>query len=347
MIVEVAVAVVLLSGAGLMIRSFQRLVNVDPGFKPAHVLAARIQLPRFEHVRRHTIPAKPWPSFDSLLDRLKSLPGVESAALVSEPPLSGQNNDTWFTIEGRPPLAPSDRPDADQRTISTEYFQTMGIPLIKGRYFTRNDTLQSARVVIISQSLAERYFPVQNPLATFEHRFRVALSMRDCGGSGRCPPPVLGRTRATYQLHFAGPTACGTRQRGGAGGKLDVMTLAHAITQQVQALNDDVPVFEFHSLNDYVADSVDNRVFRTLLLGNVCGGGPGYPGWGRNLRSDVILGFASHQRTRDSCSVGRRTKGSDAPGSGAGDAASLGGSRHCVVATAAALARLIAGMLYE
>jgi putative ABC transport system permease protein len=153
----VAIAVVLLCGAGLTIRSFQKLANVNPGFDPSQVLIARIQLPRWAPFDENAF-------FGTLLDRLKALPGVESAGLISYLPLSGQNNDTWFTIEGRAPVASSERPYADIRTVSADYFQTMGIPLMTGRYFTANDNMQSAKVAIVSRSLAEKYFPNRNPL---------------------------------------------------------------------------------------------------------------------------------------------------------------------------------------
>src|SRR5579872_339258 len=139
---EVAIAVVLLAGASLMIRSFERLENVDPGFDPRNVLAARIILPMSPgQVDHHDVVF-----FTQLLDRVKALPGVELAGLVSELPLTGQGNDTAFTIEGRPAVKPSERPNADDRSADAGYFEAMRIPILQGRNFTSADTFNSAKV---------------------------------------------------------------------------------------------------------------------------------------------------------------------------------------------------------
>lgn len=265
-VAEVAIAVVLLSGAGLMIRSFEKLANVNPGFTASHVLAARIQLPRSEARAESYDANKMMAFYGPLLDGLQALPGVQSVGLVSQLPLGGENNDTWFTIEGRPPVAPSERPDADQRTVSTGYFETMGIPLVKGRYFTANDSMQSAKVAIISRSLADKFFPKQNPLG--QH-----LNI-DLGVPFQCE--IVGVVGDVLHRSLAGgsqptnyiPLAQQPMARASivVRGRTDPMALAHAVTAQVQALNGEVPVFEIHAMGDLLSDSVGQPRFRTILL---------------------------------------------------------------------------------
>jgi putative ABC transport system permease protein len=258
-IAEVAIAVVLLSGAGLTIRSFQKLANVNPGFNPAHVLTARIQLPRWA-------PYDESAFFGPLLDRLKALPGVESVGLISYLPLSGQNNETWFTIEGRPPISPSERPYVDIRAVSADYFQTMGIPLIQGRYFSATDNMQSAKVATVSRSLAEKFFPHQNPVGqhlNIDLGFPFPCEIVGVVGD------VLHRSLAEsgQPVNYV-PYA---QRRGGVSniairGRTDALALASAVKRQVRALDGDVPVFDVRTMDTLVSDSIGQSRFRTLLL---------------------------------------------------------------------------------
>ncbi len=265
-IAEVAIAVVLLSGGGLMIRSFQRLAHVNPGFNPAALWTARIQLPRSEIKAESYDAERVMAFYDPLLDGLKALPGVESAALVSELPLSGQNNDTWFTIEGRPPAAPSERPDADERVVSVDYFRTMDIPLVKGRYFTANDNMKSAKVAIVSRSLAEKFFPNQDPVG---QHLNIDLGMPfQCEIVGVVGDVLhrslaAGRQPANYIPYLQQPIG---RANIVVRGRTDAIALAGAVRRQVRALNGDVPVFEIHAMGDLISDSVGQPRFRTLLL---------------------------------------------------------------------------------
>jgi putative ABC transport system permease protein len=341
-IAEVATAVVLLSGAGLMIRSFQRLTNVQPGFKADSLWTARIQLPgRAEKYDPDRIVG----FFRPLLEGLKALPGIESAALVTELPLSGQNNDTWFTIEGRPPIAPSDRPDVDIRTVSASYFQTMGIPLVKGRYFTDNDNLRSAQVVVISRSLAEKFFPNQDPLG--QH-----LNI-DLGTPFQCEivgvvGDILHRSLAgsaqpaNYIPYLQRPPA---RANIVLRGRTDAIALAGAVRQQVRALNSDVPVFEIHAMGDLLSDSVGQPRFRTLLL-------VVFAAMAVLLAAAGIYGVMSYSVTLRTHELGIRV----ALGAGRKELTRLVVGQGMLLAlagvaiglaAAAGLARLVANMLFE
>jgi putative ABC transport system permease protein len=159
-VAEVAFGLILLIGAGLMIRSFERLVNVDPGFDPRNVLMGQISLTRAaydnteERVRY----------VNQTLERLKALPGVQSCAFVAPMPFSGGNVGSDFTIEGRPKPEPGQEPVASNRSVTAEYFQAIKIPLRKGRYFTEQDQRGAAGVAIINETLAANYFPNEDPI---------------------------------------------------------------------------------------------------------------------------------------------------------------------------------------
>jgi predicted permease len=159
-ICEVALAMVLLAGAGLLIRSFIGLDRVDPGFDPHHVFEAGISLPPAAYKG----PAQ-WGSFrNQLLGRVRSLPGVKGASATLLPPLSGNAIPLQLTIQGRAPRSPGNLPSADYSDVGADYFRVMKIPLLRGRLFTRDDTSLSRPVAIINEAMAQRYFPGQDPI---------------------------------------------------------------------------------------------------------------------------------------------------------------------------------------
>ena len=159
-IAEAALALVLVSGAGLFAKSFQRLANVDPGFDSRGVLTMRVSLPP---QRYSTVPQVI--QFEQKLQPLlASLPGVKFAGVTSSVPLSG----TWaaddFTISGRPPLKRSETPSAQYRVVSEDYFRAMSIPIRAGRPFSQDDRLGGRPVVIVNQTLADHFWPGSSPL---------------------------------------------------------------------------------------------------------------------------------------------------------------------------------------
>jgi putative ABC transport system permease protein len=159
-IAETALALTLLVGAGLLIRSFIRLQQVDPGFNPRNVLAAVVTLPQAVYPERTQIA----PFYSQLLERVKALPGVESAAAVSSLPLAGNDSDADFLIEGRPAPQPDQRPVAWISSVSNDYFRAMGMRLVAGREFNERDNESSPKVVIISEATARRHFPNEDPI---------------------------------------------------------------------------------------------------------------------------------------------------------------------------------------
>jgi len=162
-VTEVALSLVLLVGAGLMIKSFAQLTNVPPGFDANNVLTGRISLTRDAYEK----PEECVRYVNQTLDRLKAIPGVETAAFVAPMPFSGGNVGSDFRIEGRPVPEPGTEPSANNRSVTPEYFAAMKIPLIKGRHFTQQDQRGQVGVAIINAALAQQYFQNQEPIGQF------------------------------------------------------------------------------------------------------------------------------------------------------------------------------------
>jgi putative ABC transport system permease protein len=163
---EIALALVLLIGAGLLIKSFWHLQSVDPGFNTANLLTMRVELPeaRYREIPKQTLFRQ------RLLDAMNSLPGVQ-ASMISELPMSGDLLTHNFIIEGRDPLAPGDEPELVTRSVSIDYFRTMEIPLLAGRGFSVQDNADTPMVAVINQSMVREYFPNKDPIGA---RFRWA-----------------------------------------------------------------------------------------------------------------------------------------------------------------------------
>ena len=259
---EVAVAFVLLIGAGLMLRSFQRLGKVDPGFDPSNVVTMQVPLPFGSKA-----DAPKWAEFfRQLVDRVKNVPGVQSVGAISELPLSGQLNDTSFTIDGQAPPPNGQGYFAQQPRVTPDYFKAFGIPLMKGRFFTDQDGPNSAKVVIVSDSLARRYFPKEDPIGKhitidFDEPF-------DCEIVG-----VVGSIRHySLQSRLALEMYVPESQKPEA--QLNVVVrsasapsaIGAAVKKEVQTLNSDLPVYQIRTMEQVIASSVARPRLRTLLL---------------------------------------------------------------------------------
>jgi len=158
---EVALSLVLLVGAGLLVKSFGRILDTDPGFKPQNLLTMQLAVNTNKDEG-----AKALNLFNDLAGRIKRLPGVESAAFSNGIPL-GAAGDTSFAIVGRPKLEPSKQPQTMLYIASPDYLQTMGIRLIKGRFFTMQDTQHSPRVAVVDETFARQQFPIEEPLGHY------------------------------------------------------------------------------------------------------------------------------------------------------------------------------------
>ena len=159
-ITEIALSLILLVGTGLIIKSFARLTQVNPGFSANHAVAVRLSLPAASYSSGDAVKTL----YDKLATRFGALPGVESVAAASALPMSGLTARTEFKISGREIAKPSDVPAAQHRWVSSGYFATMKIPLLRGRDFTDHDQGQSAGVVIVDQALSHRFFADVDPI---------------------------------------------------------------------------------------------------------------------------------------------------------------------------------------
>ncbi|MGC2466468.1 MAG: ABC transporter permease [Candidatus Acidiferrum sp.] len=159
-VMEIALAMLLLVGSGLLLRSFSRLQEVPPGFQPDHLLVADIPLSQTTYAK----PEDRYQFFDRLVERAKSLPGVRSAAAASFLPVSGGGSIIHFNITGRPPKSPHEFVAAGYRTITPNYLETLGVPLLQGRLFTQADNEKAPAVVVINATMVHTFFPNENPL---------------------------------------------------------------------------------------------------------------------------------------------------------------------------------------
>ncbi|HSE67518.1 MAG TPA: ADOP family duplicated permease, partial [Gemmatimonadales bacterium] len=165
---QVALSLILLIGTALLVRSLLRLEAIDPGFRSENVLAVDLNLPRERYQDSERIAA----FFTAVLERARALPGVRSAAVVEQMPLSGELGSTDFRIEGRPEPAPNQEPQAQYGAVSPDYFQTLGIRLVEGRSFLGEDARETTPVAIISEATARRYWPGESAVGK-----RLALSV--------------------------------------------------------------------------------------------------------------------------------------------------------------------------
>jgi putative ABC transport system permease protein len=176
---EVAVAMVLLIGAGLMGKSFLRMLDVGLGFQPENVLTVDLNLSRTKYTRNEQVTA----FYDELLKRIQTLPGVQAAGAVEFLPLSGFDSAGFIRIEGKPPPGAED--GAHYRSVASDYFRALSIPLVKGRVFTERDNRDAPRVAIINETMARRYWPAEDPIGQ-----RVALVFESLRFFPNRPPEV-------------------------------------------------------------------------------------------------------------------------------------------------------------
>ena len=259
-VAESAIAVVLLIGAGLLIRSLIQLQNINPGFDAHNVLTMRVDLAR----QKYPTPDKAANFFTQLESRVRSLPGVENVGFVTELPLSGQPNDMPFAVEGRPPVAINDSLDADFRRVNQQYFKALRIPLRRGRNFTEQEVQQSAKVVVISELLATEVFPNEEPLGkrlimmSDKDPWEIIGIVGDIRHRALESQPFPAMYLPTYQT---GWTNLVIRTQG------DPTNLAAAVRKEVQGIDPDQPVAAVRTMDQWVDTSVAQPRYRTALLG--------------------------------------------------------------------------------
>ena len=259
-VIESAVAVVLLVGAGLLVRSLIQLQKTSPGFDAHNVLTMRVDLSR----QKYSTPDKAANFFQELESRIGGLPGVESVGLVRELPLSGQANDMPFTVEGRPPVTIDQAFDADFRRVNQHYLRTLRIPFLRGRNFTEQDVRQSAKVLIISELLASQVFPNEDPigkrllLVMSDQPFEIIGIAGDIRHSALESQPFPSMYMPTYAT---GGTNVVIRTQG------EPTSIAAAVRKEVHAIDPDQPVADLKTMEQWLETAVAAPRYRTVLLG--------------------------------------------------------------------------------
>jgi putative ABC transport system permease protein len=263
-VAELAIAVVLLVGAGLLIQSLWRLRQVSPGFNPQNVLTLAVGIPEVKYPTK-----KQAQFFQDLTARIETLPGVSSASAIAPLPLSADRFGISFEIEGRP-VAKGDQPSADFFTISHEYFKTMQIPLLKGREFTDRDQKQAPGVIIVNQAFARKFFPGEDPVGK---HIKPGISTDEDDPVMREIVGIVADVRNRdlnsdlrpgffvphSQIPFSQMTIV-VKTNG------EPTSLVNAVQNEVHAMDRELPVFNVKTMDEYISASVAAPRFNATLL---------------------------------------------------------------------------------
>ncbi len=262
-VAETALALVLLVGAGLLIKSFARLQNVDPGFSTENVLTAQMSLP----AARYPEPPARRAFWARAIEGARALPGVTAVGLTSNVPFNGMVSSGSYSIVGYNPGPTDARPHGRQEVVGGDYFRAMQIPLVSGRLFNDGDTAESPRVVVIDQYLVTRYFPDKSPLGQQIRR-----------GDANSPPftivgvvgtinsidlgePVL-KERLYYPITQQGQANMALVLKTG----LDPLTLVPELRRTVQSIDPEQPIADVRTMNQWVIRSLEGRRTPMMLL---------------------------------------------------------------------------------
>jgi putative ABC transport system permease protein len=257
---EMALALILLSGTGLLLKSFLRLRAVDPGFQADNVLTLQLSLPESKYPQGYQQAA----FFEQLVQRIQALPGVQHAAAAPTLPLSGGLNSYGFNIDGRE-AQPGDNFSAEHDAVTADYFRALGIRLLQGRLFTDHDKADSPPVIVINQAAARRFFPNENPIGR-----RVTIA-------GPAPGEIIGVVADVkqYALTSESPPHMYSPQSQKPSSHMTLfirssgepMNLVGRLHQAVYSVDKDQPIAAIRTLADVAAASLAQRWFTMMLLG--------------------------------------------------------------------------------
>ncbi|HEY1902200.1 MAG TPA: ABC transporter permease [Terracidiphilus sp.] len=263
-ICETALSLLLVAAAGLLLRSFAQILKVDPGFRPEGVLTLRIALPDAVYSKPEQVRG----FYSKLLEQVQRLPGVQAAGAVSALPLSGQGSSGTTTIDTQSVPMEDTTPETDQRIVTADYFKSMGISLLRGRFFEARDSDTAPQVAIIDETLAQTYWPNQDPIGKRLHS----------GGHQSNPAwativgvvrHVRNRTleaRSRVEVYWPqsqrpfGAMALTVRASG------NPMSLAPTIQREVNSIDPDLPVYRVRSMAEIMGDSLERRRLALILL---------------------------------------------------------------------------------
>src|SRR5207249_671114 len=269
-IAEVALALVLLSGAGLLIKSFARLQNVNPGFNPRNALTFEVSLPKIQYPDDASVVR-----FNNEAQRrVAALPGVQASGFSTILPLAGTNSDWSFAIEGRPSDNNSPSPDEEKRQVSPDYFRAIETQLIKGRFFSDADSADAPLVIIVNQTFAKKFWPKGDALGkriTFDDPKKNPKWITIVGIVGDIrhfgldidPKPEM---YVPFSQSAYSTTICVVRSN-----PQDARTLLAAIRREIQAIDSAVPLANVRSFETVIAESVAPRRLSVVLLGVFAG----------------------------------------------------------------------------
>jgi putative ABC transport system permease protein len=270
-VAQVALALLLLAGAGLTLKSFHNAQNAQLGFKPENILVADVLLPK----ARYDTDEKVARFNDQLVERIRALPGVEAAALGSNIPFDNNEFDSSFHLTGTPPYPPGERPEAEVNVVTPDYFRVMGMPLLRGRAFTADDRANQRPSVIIDETLAQKYFHGKDPIGQ-------QIDNNRSDEKNPSPLTIVGmvpRTRNeapgednVEQYHWVQMTFPAD-QVATRGNMLLVrvksgnpLSLAPAIKRELQALDPDQAFANISTMENNIAKSLGSRRMMMSLL---------------------------------------------------------------------------------
>ncbi|MFL6527782.1 MAG: ADOP family duplicated permease [Chthoniobacterales bacterium] len=264
-VAEVAVSFILLIGAGLLINSFMHLRNLDPGFRADHLLTMKVDLSEVKYPNRE----KRITFFEEVLRRVRELPGMQSAAVASNLPLTYNGDSMSIGVEGIPDPPPDQQPDIIYRAVGPGYFGTMGIQVMRGRDFTDQDTADTRYVIVISEKTAQHYWPGQDPIgkrikpgsSTADAPWREVVGVvKDVRQNDFVAEPKMQMYYSYRQLRDLAPNALVVRT------SVDPLSVALPVRNAIWSVDKDQPVADIDSMEHIVAGAVARQRFSMLLL---------------------------------------------------------------------------------
>jgi putative ABC transport system permease protein len=260
---QVALSLVLLVGAGLLINSFYRLLRVQPGFAPENLLTMEYRLPKNKYPK----PEQQWEFHRQMVEHVRAVAGVQSAAIVRGLPFSGNGGAQTFTLPDRPAPAKGQEPKAMFNTAGVGYFETIGIPLVKGRTFNEHDAADTPPIIVINQTMARQYWPDADPIGQQVHFVDVNLTATVVGIVGDAKQYELNERPQPqiYDCYSQDPNIFGTLV---VRTQVEPLSLAPAVKQAVWAVDREQPVWKVRTEEYLLNNNVAGRRFvLSLMLG--------------------------------------------------------------------------------